>query len=117
VWLWGENLELTALQFQNRSSCDSKSFLRTPKLSSRFASTNGLVSVSWDEVQSASQRPGSNWENHKVNSLVSKRWRIPGVCVALIVGAVVSFLHLHSHVWGLPYKDSFARGKADEWHP
>ncbi len=52
-----------------------------------------------------------------MNSLISKRWRIPGICVALIVGAVVSFLHLHSHVWGLPYKDSFASGKADEWRP
>ncbi len=51
-----------------------------------------------------------------MNSLVSKRWRILAILVAIIVGASVSFIHLHSHFWGLPYKDSFTSGKTGEWH-
>jgi two-component sensor histidine kinase len=50
-------------------------------------------------------------------TLLLRRWVLAGLLVSLLLVAVLAVLraYLHSPSRGLPYRDSFARGKADEW--
>ena len=46
-----------------------------------------------------------------------RRWVLAGLLMSLLLIALLAGLraYLHSPGYGLPYRDSFARGKADEW--
>ena len=42
-------------------------------------------------------------------------WLLLGGFVVCILCGLLLLAFVNSHSWGLPYKDSFASGRADEW--
>jgi signal transduction histidine kinase len=57
-------------------------------------------------------------EAHSVNvSIFKQRWRLPAIvaCLIFLLGGFALLTGVRTYLVGLPYKDSFTAGAADEW--